>query len=236
LSDREGWLAEQAGRLGVVLSPQARVDLVRYAARLAAWGDLLGLTSLRQEESILQELVLDSLAAAPFLPPGASLVDVGSGGGLPGIPLALARPELEACLVEAQERKVRFLEETVAELGLAGRVRVAWGRAETLARDPAYRERFGAAVGKALAPLPVLLELTLPFLQVGGLLVAHKGPALDRELEQAGRALEILGGRVEQVRPYELGGRACRLCLVRKVAPTPSLYPRRPGVPARKPL
>ncbi len=212
---------------------QARL-LARYVELLQRDGDLLGLTSLRETEDILRELVLDPLRGLEFFEQGAAVIDVGSGGGCPGIALAVARPDLRVDLLEVKQRKAGFLERTVADLGLSGQVLVE--RCEVLGQDRAYRERYQHATAKALAGLPVLAELTLPFVKVGGTLVAYKGPGVGAELEAAGNALRVLGGTVETLRPYELGDKRYQLCVVRKIRATPKEYPRRAGTPGRSPL
>ena len=180
-------------------------------------------------------LVEDSLALLEFLPPGPlRVVDVGSGGGLPGLPLKLARPELELTLLEANHKKAAFLVQAAARLGLQ-RVEVLAERAETAGRDPRHRERYDVAVARALAPMPVLAELCLPLVAVGGRLLAMKtDPA---EVEAAKGAIEQLGGRLEQVGEAATAARSRgRVAVVAKVAPTPARFPRRPGVPGRRPL
>ena len=180
------------------------------------------------------ELIADCLVLVDQLGGARTLVDVGSGGGLPGLPLKIARPDLAVTLVEADQAKAAFLVRACAELGLRG-VEVHARRAEEAGRDPRYREAFDVAVARALAPLPVLVELCLPLVRVGGRLLAQKTRAED--VASAGRAIELLGGRLAAVRdapsPLRSGG---TVVVVEKVAPTPAAYPRRPGQPARKPL
>lgn len=219
---------------GLGLTEEQVEKLNLYVRLLLRDGDLLGLTSLRAEEDILRELVLDPLRGLEFFSPGARVLDVGSGGGCPGIALAVARPDLQVDLLEVKQRKAGFLERTLAELGLGGQVLVE--RCEVLGQQAAFRERYRHATAKALAALPVLLELTLPFVEVGGSLVAYKGPGVGAELEAAGKALRVLGGTVETLRPYDLGDKRYQLCVIRKIAPTPKNYPRRAGTPARSPL
>ena len=206
-----------------------------YADRLAEEGDLLGLTSLRDRERILHELVLDSLAGAEWIPEGAHVLDVGSGGGCPGIPLAIARPDCQFVLVEANGRKAGFLERTVQTLGLS-HVKVVAQRSEDLAHRPEYRARYDIVVAKAVAAVPALVELCLPFLKVKAQLIAYKGPSLEQELAVSGHALHELKGKVTRTHPYTNGERQMILCEITKLAPTPKRYPRRPGIPAKQPL
>ena len=181
-----------------------------------------------------EELIADSLVLLDHLGEAERLVDVGSGGGLPGLPLKLARPGLAVTLVEADQRKAAFLVRACAALGLRD-VAVVARRAEEVGQDPLYRESFDVAVARALAPMPVLAELCLPLVRVGGRLLAQKTEAED--MAGAGRAIEMLGGVLDRVVPAPSGARRSgTVVVVNKVEPTPPAYPRRPGVPARKPL
>src|SRR5947207_5432690 len=180
------------------------------------------------------QLIEDALVLLDHLGDAGKLVDVGSGGGLPGLPLKLARPELAVTLVEADSGKAAFLVQACARLGLFD-VEVVARRAEAVGHDARYRESFDVAVARALAPLPVLVELCLPLVRVGGRLLAQK---TDKEpITPAERAIEVLGGSratIEQARSAVR--RTGTLVIVEKVRPTPAPYPRRPGLARRKPL
>src|SRR5579864_692209 len=180
------------------------------------------------------ELVRDCLVLTGHLGSAHTLVDVGSGGGLPGLVLKIVRPDLAVTLVEADQSKAAFLVQASARLALAG-VEVVARRAEEAARDPRYREKFDLATARALAAMPVLAELCLPFVRVGGRLLAQK---TDREdVAAAARAIELLGGSAPQIVAAPSAARSAgTIVIVTKLRPTPELYPRRPGVPARRPL
>ena len=180
------------------------------------------------------ELIADSLVLADHVGDARRLVDVGSGGGLPGLPLKIVQPDLEVTLIEADQSKAAFLVQAAARLGLSD-VEVVAMRAEDAGHDPRYRDSFDVAVARALAPLPTLVELCLPLVRVGGRLLAQK---TDREdAARAERAIEVLGGLLEPAAPAPSAARESGIVvIVRKVRPTPAEYPRRPGVPARKPL
>lgn len=180
------------------------------------------------------ELVEDCLVLVDHLGDARTLVDVGSGGGLPGLALKIARPDLGVTLVEADRRKASFLVQASARLELSG-VDVVARRAEEAGRDPRYREAFDVATARALAAMPVLAELCLPFVRVGGRLLAQK---TEREDVAAGaHVIEVLGGSAARVvaapSPARRGG---TVVVVEKVRPTPDAFPRRSGVPARKPI
>lgn len=180
--------------------------------------------------------ILDSLLCLRAgLPQGAAVVDVGSGAGLPGIPLKIARPDLSLTLLESAARKAAFLDLAVAELRLAAEVVEA--RAEDAGRDPRWRERFDIGVARAVAALPVLCELVLPFVHPGGKAVLLKGPAVVDEIDSGRRAAARLGGGgpavIEDTLP---GGIRRMIVVVEKTGTTPRGYPRRPGVPGKRPI
>jgi 16S rRNA (guanine527-N7)-methyltransferase len=239
-------LGAAAAALGLPLDGAQLASFRRYAELLLAANRRVNLTSIVDREAVEARHFLDSLTCAgPLLArwgsasavPSLRCADVGSGGGFPGVPLALALPQLRLTLIEATARKAWFLGELIAELRLSG-VQVAVERAETLAHQSEHREAYDAAFARALAPLPTLLELTLPFLRVGGLLVApRKGdPASEQASSEAASAL--LGGGAPRAEPVTVpalaDGRV--LTIVEKERPTPAAYPRRPGMPAKRPL
>ena len=181
-----------------------------------------------------EDLIEDCLVLLDHLGGARAVVDVGSGGGLPGLPLKIARPDLQVTLLEADQAKAAFLVHAAALLGLSG-IDVVGRRAEEAGHDPRLREAFDVAVARALAPLPVLVELCLPFVRVGGRLLAQKTAAED--VAPALRAIGLMGGGAPEVM---LAGTRSRssgtIVVVQKISPTPEAYPRRPGLPARKPL
>ena len=197
--------------------------LADYARLLASWP---GLVSGPAEP---MPLIEDCLVLLDHLDGAASVVDVGSGGGMPGLPLKIARPELRIVLVESDRRKAAFLVHAAARLALD--VEVVADRAEAAGRGP-LRESFDVAACRALAPMPVLAELCLPFVRVGGRLLAMKG-----QVEEAAAAIAELGGGPARVVPAPSAAREHGVVVVvPKVAPTPAAYPRRPGLPGRRPI
>jgi len=179
-------------------------------------------------------LIEDCLVLVEHLGVARTVVDVGSGGGLPGIPLKIARPDLEMTLIEADQAKAAFLIHACAELGLQG-VAVVATRAEEAGHDPRFREAFDVAVARALAPMPVLAELCLGLVRVGGRLLAQKTESED--LDAARNAVEVMGGALGSVHASPSAARrGGTVVVINKVGPTPAGYPRRPGVPSRKPL
>lgn len=229
-------------RLEPPLDDLALDRLAQYAALLAEWNARINLTAISEPKEIVVRHFLDSLSILPHLDAlgndAVRLIDVGSGGGFPGLPLAIARPGWRVTLLEATRKKVEFLEHVVETLALEG-VTPLWGRAEERGRDPAHRAAYDAAVARAVARMQVLAEYCLPFVRVGGRWIAQKGPRGPEELAAARNALGQLGGRlvtVEEVLVPGLEQESRRLIVVDKVRATPVQFPRRAGTPAKRPL
>lgn len=239
-------LSREATALGVPLDPAALAAFTRYYDMLAAHNEAAGLTTVVEPADVRRRHFVESLALIPALAArgigldGASLVDVGSGAGFPGMPLALATPGLSATLMESHGRRAAFLMRLVEALGLGTRVRVVQARAEDAARDAEHRERYDIAVARALAPLATLVELTLPFVRTGGVLAAMKGSRAAEELAGAGEAIAAVGGGDAALVTLEMPGGARAhppmLVIVHKLAPAPQRYPRRAGTPSRRPI
>jgi len=229
--------------LAIRLPAGALDRLEQYVALLLTANERVNLTRVVSPEAVARLHLLDALAALPILDriDPRRAVDLGSGGGLPGIPLAVARPDVAWILVDSVGKKAAFLREAAAALELVN-VTVAAERAESMGRDPHHRERAQLVTARACAPLPVLAELALPLLAIGGALVAWKGPLTDDdpELRAGARALAILGGGPPDVAPALPDGAGLlgshTFVEVAKERPAPARYPRRPGEPGRRPL
>lgn len=234
-------LARSSGELGIHLSSHQLDQFETYYRELSDWNLRMNLTSVVDYGEVQVKHFLDSFTVCLAIPEGlaslASLVDVGAGAGLPGLPLKLAFPHIQLALVESVGKKAQFLRHVVETLGLSG-VEVHTGRAEQLAHRPELRESFDLAVTRGLARLSTLAEYTLPFCRLGGRIVALKHGNIDEELAGASNALEVLGGRADKVHPVGVSGLTDNRIVVvaEKVKPTPDRYPRRPGMPAKRPL
>ncbi len=226
--------------LGVNLTDEQVRKFFRYRDLLLEWNQRMNLTGHRSPERVVVYGFLDSLSLLKVLgplPAALRVVDVGTGAGFPGLPLKLAQPHIRLTLVESSTRVARFLREALRVLGLED-VTLVVDRAERVGRDAAYREQFDLAVARGVALLPELLEYLLPLVRLGGLAVAYKGPRAAQEVEQARKALEVLGGRVRSLARVEVPHLPAErvLVLVEKVAATPPRYPRKPGIPHKRPL
>jgi len=231
-----------ARKLGVELTAGQLAAFDLYRRELQDWNTRINLTAIDNDEGILVRHFLDSLSCLlafrlPETKADTWLIDVGAGAGFPGLPLKIVCPGLHLTLLEATGKKAHFLEHLRDQLDLDG-VTVIHGRAEELGQDPAHRERYDWALARAVAEMPILAEYLLPLVRVGGHCLAQKGEKAPHEVRGAERVLALLGGCLACLLPVELHGLAETryLVLVDKVAPTPAKYPRRPGMPAKRPL
>lgn len=222
-----------------ILSP-LRPDLTKaqlqqfetYYAMLADWNTRVNLTAITEPEDVAKKHFLDSFAAAPYLKPDAKIADVGTGAGFPGLPLLILRPDLSVTLIDSLQKRLVFLEAVLKELKLSAEL--VHARAEDAGQNPKYREKFDAALTRAVSALPVLCELTLPLVKVGGVSIAYKGDSAE-ELAASKNALNLLHATAERVRVSSDYG-ARELVILTKNAPTPKQYPRKAGTPAKNPL
>ncbi len=226
--------------LGLTLTPHQVAAFQLYHDELLAWNARFNLTAITDPVGIQIRHFLDSLScllAMGETEPGARLVDVGSGAGFPGLPLKIVRPDLQVTLVESTRKKTDFCRHVVQRLGLRNVV-VVHGRAEAVGHEPAHREAYDWALARAVATLPTLVEYLLPLCRVGGRCLAQKGEGAVAEVHRAEAATRLLGGAVNRLVPVELPGlvETRYLVVLDKVACTPDKYPRRPGMPVKRPL
>lgn len=214
------------------LTGEACDKFVVYYDLLIDWNTRMNLTAITAPEDVVKKHFYDSLAALPYLENGAKIADVGTGAGFPAIPLLIMNPTLKITLVDSLNKRITFLEEVLKTLDLSAEC--VHARAEDFGRDPKVRGRFDATVSRAVASLPVLLELTVPLLKVGGKAYCYKGD-VGEELKTAKSALHLLHCTAETVPlASDYGARTLVICT--KNAPTPSTYPRKAGLPSKKPL
>lgn len=220
--------------LDLDLASGAREKLEGYLTLLMEANRQFNLTAIKDRDEAASRLIAESLAILPLIPDGArGLIDVGTGGGVPGIPLAIARPDLRVDLLDATRKKVRFLHDVAHQLELDNVVTIH-ARAEEYAHQQGVRERYDLAVARAVARLPALVELVLPFVRAGGSVILPKGDAVQDEIGDAKQAIRTLGGKLQPL--YESPINQTRLVVIEKQRATPPVYPRRPGVPQKQPI
>jgi len=233
-------LAHNAQKLfGIQLTEYQIAALAAYEQELLEWNQKFNLTAIKDKEGIRTKHFLDSFSCALAWKerPPRRLIDVGTGAGLPGIALKILYPGMKLTLVESVGKKASFCRHVVDKLALEG-VQLLTARAEEVGQNPDHREKYDWAIARAVANMPVLAELLLPLVQVGGAMLAQKGESPHAEVHAADRALKMLGGQLRLLIPVTLPGVVDEryLVVVDKVAATPPGYPRRAGLPAKKPL
>ena len=235
-------LKSGAEKLGIYLNPEQLDKFERYYHELIDWNKKINLTRITNYEEVQAKHFLDSLTVTLAIKlddggRGLRVIDVGTGAGLPGIPLKIVFPNIHLTLLEATSKKAKFLKHFVGRLGL-DKVEIAIGRAEEIAHDSQYREKFDVVLSRAVVSLPALVELMLPFSAVGGCCVAQKKGDIEREVEQSLKAMEVMGGRLRGIKRVELEELNDKrsLVIIDKVKFTPAEYPRRAGMPAKRPI
>lgn len=229
---------------GISAGDAALDGIGRHLAMVAEWNERVNLTAITDEREMVLKHAIDSAAALSVVPlqSGSRVLDVGTGAGFPGVVLKCLVPGSRLVLLESLAKRCKFLEavgnEAIGPGGAGGGYEVVWGRAEEKGHDPGMREQYDVVLARAVAQLRVLSEYCLPFVAVGGSFVAMKGPGAAEELQEASRAIELLGGEVTEVRqvllPEDAGTRT--IVQIKKVRSTPKGYPRKAGTPSKKPL
>lgn len=210
-----------------------------YYERLIEWNEKMNLTAITEPDQVARKHIIDSLSCydPEVFSVAAKVVDVGTGAGFPGLPLKIWKADLQLTLLDSLQKRVNFLSSVVEELSLAG-VDAVHCRAEEGGRRKEYRETYDVAVSRAVARLSILCELCLPFVRVGGSFIALKGARYREEADQAERAIRLLGGEIEKIKPVKLPGinDARAVVYIKKVKKTPPTYPRKAGTPEKNPL
>ncbi|WP_035293146.1 16S rRNA (guanine(527)-N(7))-methyltransferase RsmG [Clostridium sp. KNHs214] len=224
---------------GLEFNEEKYNEFILYKDMIKEWNEKINLTAITDDEEIIKKHFIDSFKIFKFakLKECKKIIDVGTGAGFPGIPMKIVKDNLEITLLDSLKKRITFLDEVVNKLSLNS-VETLHGRAEDFAKDKKYREQYDAVVSRAVANMTVLSEFCIPFVKKGGYFVALKGPAIGEELEEAQKAIKILGGKIQEIIEVDIEGSNLRhnLVVVKKVKDTPKGYPRKAGVVSKNPL
>ena len=219
------------------LDPSYEETFDRMTALTLEWNEKINVTAIREPSVFLEKNIIDSLSlfGAPELSAADSVLDMGTGGGYPGLPLAAVCPDKRFVLTDAIGKKLKVVDDVALQLGLSN-VSTLHSRAEDLGHDPAYREKFDLVVSRAVADLAVLAEYCLPLVKTGGCFIAYKTDGASEEIDAAKPAVGKLGGRLAEIRPDGIEGSGHVFVIIEKRSATPKIYPRKAGLPSKKPL
>ncbi|MGI6685420.1 MAG: 16S rRNA (guanine(527)-N(7))-methyltransferase RsmG [Bacillota bacterium] len=239
MTDFLDYLSQGLREIELNISQEQLTQCLKYHDLLLEWNQKINLTSIEDDQEIAIKHFIDSLICLKHITMSNEdkIIDVGTGAGFPGLPIKILMPGIKLGLLDSLEKRCRFLENIVSALEL-NQVDVIHGRAEDLGKDPAYREQFSFVTARAVTALPVLAEYCLPFVKIGGYFLALKGPEIDEEVNKGEKAVQTMGGRIQEIKFYQLPllGDARSLIIIKKVISTPDKYPRKTGVPTKKPI
>ena len=232
-------LKEACENEGLIFDETMYNNFIQYKALIKEWNEKINLTAITEDEEIIKKHFIDSIKVFeyPYVKEATKIIDIGTGGGFPGIPMKIVKPKSSMVLLDSLNKRINFLNEVIDKLELKD-IKTIHGRAEDFAQKAEYREEFDLAVSRAVANLTVLLELCLPFVKVGGYFVALKGPAIEDEIKDSKVALKVLGGHIQEIIEVNIAGSDLKhnLLVIKKIKDTPKKYPRKAGTANKNPI
>ncbi len=230
-------LINGASKLNIELTETKANQFMTYMDMLIQTNKSLNLTAITEPHEVVTKHFLDSMTVCPFIPKGASVIDVGCGAGFPGIPAKIAREDISLTLLDSLAKRLNFIDSVLKECDISG-AKCVHARAEDGGRDKAHREKYDIALSRAVANMAVLCEYCLPYVKVGGLFLALKGPAAAEELSAAEKAIKTLGSEIVEVAEVTVPFTDLlhKIVVVKKVKPCPKEFPRKAGTPSKKPI
>lgn len=238
--EKEEWkktLQKQCKALEIEVEDKKQEQFYCYMELLQKWNENINLTAITEPEEVLQKHFVDSLTIMSYINKNEKIIDVGTGAGFPGIPLKIAKEEVEITLLDALNKRLNFLNEVIQTLELS-KIETVHLRAEEAGKNKDLREKFDVSVSRAVAPLSVLVEYLLPLVKINGICICMKGSNIEEEIANSKKAIEILGGKIEKIEEFTLPDSDVKrsIIIIKKVSQTPSKYPRKPGTPSKEPI
>ncbi len=232
-------LNEASNNEGLKFNEKKYEQFMRYKDLIKEWNEKINLTAIKEDEEIVKKHFIDSMKVFKFdeLKNAKNVIDIGTGGGFPGIPMKIIKPEINIVLLDSLNKRIKFLNEVIKELELEN-IKAIHGRAEDFAQEEQYREKFDVAVSRAVANLTVLSEFCIPYVKVGGYFVAMKGPAVEEEIKLSKNAIRMLGGQIEHIEKVQIEDSDLNhnLVIINKISLTHKKYPRKAGMVTKNPL
>lgn len=230
-------IEEKSSKIDINLDNEICNKLYNYMNLLLEWNEKINLTAITDEKEIILKHFIDSFTINKFINSGDRMLDIGTGAGFPGLPIKIIRPEVDVFLMDSLNKRINFLNEVIELLQLKN-IEAFHSRAEEMAKNNKFREKFDVVTSRAVAKLNILLEYMLPYTKIDGKCLCMKGPNIEEEIKEAEKALKILGGEIEKIEKIILPDSNIErnIIIIRKKSATPLKYPRKAGMPTKEPL